>query len=101
MSRELQFKTILQWRIAIAAINDAWRDLHAFDVASLCKKHNLKDTRHMRAVLKVLVSEGWLFSYLQCGKDGSGGRRRRMYCAQQTILIEVFANQLVLPEDEK
>jgi len=87
MSNKLQFKTVLQWRIAIAAIDDAWRQGHAFSAMSLCKKNDLKDNRHMRSVLKVLVAKGWLFSYFLTGDDG---RRRRFYCAQLSAMIETF-----------
>ena len=87
MSRDLQFKTALQWRICMAAIDDAWRQGNAFSVMALCKKHDLKDTRHMRAVLTTLVGCGWLYTYLQIGEDG---RRRRMYCAQMTAIIDIF-----------
>jgi len=87
VSNGLQFKTVLQWRIAMAAIDDTWRQRHAFSAMSLCKKHDLKDTRHMRAVLTEMVGHGWLYTYLQVGRDG---RRRRMYCAQLAAMIDMF-----------
>jgi hypothetical protein len=82
------FKTLLQYRIAMAAFEDAWMHECAFNVASFCRKHGFKDTRYLRTVLSIVAEKGYLYSYIVVDENS---RKRRMYCAQKTKMIGLFA----------